>query len=171
MQTVEEKELVVEKEPGEPRLIHRIPRSLFSKLLARPRPDLAGFLAVICRTNCRRKKETRRGDCLSSLYLFSNILPFVSIVHLWSDSPRGHRRAICLFLSLFPSSSHLLSHRGPVSSSRCETPPSSVSFSLFFCLFFSSPCPSTLQAPSFRSPIWFIKYAWARVCEKREKGL
>jgi len=83
----------------------------------------------------RKKGETRRGDCLSSLYLFSNILPFVSIVHLWSDSPRGRSsRDVSFFLLFYLLLTFFLTavrfHRVAAKRRRLCL---SLSLSLFFC--------------------------------------
>lgn len=68
------------------------------------------------------------------LSLFSSsVLPFVSIVHLWSGSPRGRRRAMRLSLSFFFFQSSLVpSYLGPVQSSCCLETRSSPFFFLFF---------------------------------------
>lgn len=101
------------------------------------------------------------------LSLFSSsVLPFVSIVHLWSGSPRGRRRAmrrsfslsfLCNLLSFLLSS---VRFRRVASKHRRRL---FFSFS-FLLLFLFPPCPFALRAPSFRSPIVIYKCA----CEGRK---
>lgn len=89
---------------------------------------------------------------------FSKILPFVSIVRLWSGSSRGRRRAtVSLLFRLLPFRLTAVRFRWVASKLRVS----------FFFLF-SSPCPSTLRALSCFAHR-FIKYACVREERKDDR--